>query len=540
MIQTDYALRRSYASPPAHRLNEEGPTRHMTALFLAIQDQPSAVGPVLRWSVTVAYLLFLGLICLYGLHRYWLVWLFYRHRRNVHRPARRFDDLPVVTVQLPMFNEAAVAERIIDAACRLEYPVDKLEVQVLDDSTDDSADIARRRVELWQSRGVDIHYLHRSDRVGFKAGALEAGLQTARGQLIAVFDADFIPEPGFLKRCVHHFTDQQVGMVQTCWSHLNRDDSLLTRSQAIFLDGHFVIEHTARNRAGRWINFNGTGGVWRRQTIQDAGGWQHDTLTEDVDLSYRAQLAGWRFVFLPRVKAPAELPPEMNAFKSQQHRWTKGSIQTARKLLPRILGSDNSIARKVEAFFHLTSPMVYLYLTCLALLFYPAIYVNMAPFNNPGWSGVFLGLSLFGLGTISASVFYIASQRVQRRSGWQTVWQIPNLMAIGVGIAVNNARGCLEALLGQKSDFVRTPKYNTTDATRRAVLQHVPGVKLWMSFAEIGMGLYMLVCAQFSIVNERTIISLPFLLLFAAGYLYVGLSSLTGILRTREAKPLAA
>ena len=485
--------------------------------------------PLIRWSLTGLYLLVVCLIASYGLHRYWLVYLFYRRRRNAPRPARRYDELPPVTVQLPLYNEDMVAHRVIDAACALDYPTGKLQIQVLDDSTNESAMIAAGRVAHWAARGVDIQHLHRPDRHGFKAGALANALPQATGQFIAVFDADFVPPRDFLRRTIHYFTDPAIGMVQTRWDHLNRDDSLLTRSQAIFLDGHFIIEHTARNRAGRWINFNGTAGIWRRQAIVDAGGWQHDTLTEDVDLSYRSQMAGWHFVFLPRVKCPAQLPPEINAFKAQQHRWTKGSIQTARKLLPRLLGSAVPPSVKVEAFFHLTSPMVYLYVTLMALLLYPAVLVNSAPFERGTMAGVIFATSLFALGTASAAVFYVASQRAQHRSVAGTVAAIPVLMSIGVGIALNNARGCVEALLGRPSPFERTPKYQPP---RRAGRRHgepiiaTPSIKLWMSFLEIAMGLYTLYCARLSIGAEYTLLSLPFLLLFAFGYLYVGLNSL--------------
>ena len=303
--------------------------------------------PFIRWPLTAAYIAVLLLVGLYGIHRYWLVWLYYRNRRHVPRPHSRFEQLPGVTVQLPMYNEAQVAERIIDAAVALDYPREFLQIQVLDDSTDGSERIAAARVEYWASRGIDIEFLHRTNRHGYKAGALAEAIPRAKGALIAIFDADFVPEHDFLKRTVHQFTDPRVGMVQARWDHLNRGDSLLTRSQAIFLDGHFVIEHAARNRSDRWINFNGTAGVWRREAIESAGGWQHDTLTEDVDLSYRSQLQGWRFVFLSNVACPAELPPEINAFKSQQHRWTKGSIQTAKKLLPTLLRSNAPMRVKI-------------------------------------------------------------------------------------------------------------------------------------------------------------------------------------------------
>ena len=498
---------------------------------------------VLRWPLTAAYVGLLVMIAIYGLHRYWLVYLFSKHYRHIHRPAHRYSELPRVTVQLPMFNEGAVAQRIIDAACRLDYPADKLQVQVLDDSTDESAHIAKERADHWREQGIDIQYRHRTDRTGYKAGALADATPDATGDLIAIFDADFVPPKYFLRRTIHYFTDETVGMVQTRWAHLNRDDSLLTRGQAIFLDGHFVVEHTARNRSGAWINFNGTAGIWRKEAIESAGGWQHDTLTEDVDLSYRAQMAGWKFLFLPRLACPAELPPEINAFKSQQHRWTKGSIQTALKLLPTMLRSKASWRVKLEAFFHLTSPLVYLYITLLALLFYPAIYVNLAKVSKGSYIGLGLGIGFFVLGTISATVFYLASQRAQKRNVWGTLVQVPLLMSIGIGIALNNAVACLEALLGYESPFVRTPKYNRTSAPKqkgshnaeqstiknqksKIALIPLPSVKRSISILEIAFGLYMAECIRLSLAIESTVVSLPFLCLFASGYFYVGLTSL--------------
>ncbi len=510
----------------------------MNSLAETLASVLELIAPAARWGLGVVYFTLLGLIATYGLHRYWLVWQFTRHRRDAARPRRRFDPLPRVTVQLPLYNEGAVAERVIDAACRLAYPADRLQIQVLDDSDDGSEELARRRAALWAERGIDIQYLHRTDRTGFKAGALAHGLEHATGDLIAVFDADFVPPPAFLQRTVHFFTDPGVGMVQTRWEHLNREDSLLTRGQAIFLDGHFVIEHTARSRGGAWINFNGTGGLWRRAAIESAGGWQHDTLTEDVDLSYRAQLAGWRFLFLPRVTCPAELPPEINAFKSQQHRWTKGSIQTARKLLPRILRSQAPRRVKLEAFFHLTGPLVYLYLTLLALLFYPAIQASLRVGFNDAALAAGLGVTLLALGTVSASVFYLASQRALRRSTLATLAQIPMLMAIGIGMAVGNALACLEALLGHQSPFVRTPKYNVAPRPAQSKIKNqkskippLPSLRRWTCALEIAMGFYMLACAHLSLQTGHYVVSLPFLMLFASGYFYVGLTSLWTHLR---------
>ncbi|MGZ3426711.1 MAG: cellulose synthase family protein, partial [Polyangia bacterium] len=283
-----------------------------------------------------SYLVVLLTLAMYGFHRSMLMYLYYRSRGADPSPIARFDPtkLPVVTVQLPLFNEMYVAERLLDAINLLEYPRDKLEIQVLDDSTDETQAICRAKVEELQRSGLDIHYIHRVDRTGFKAGALENGLVTGRGEFVMVFDADFLPPPDIIERTVHFFTNPKVGMVQVRWDHVNRDYSRLTELQAMMLDGHFVIEHTARHRSGRFFNFNGTAGIWRVASIADAGGWSHDTLTEDMDLSYRAQLKGWEFIYLKDVVSPAELPVEMNAFKSQQFRWAKGSIQVAKKLLP--------------------------------------------------------------------------------------------------------------------------------------------------------------------------------------------------------------
>src|SRR5205085_6120384 len=278
----------------------------------------------------------LAILCLYGLHRYHLVHLYYKYRRNTPQAQACFRELPVVIIQLPMYNEPAVVRRVIDATCRIEYPRDRLEIQVLDDSTDETREWATQAVARWREAGFDIHHIHRTNREGYKAGALAEGLRKARGEFVLIFDADFVPPADILQKTIHYFTHPRVGMVQARWEHLNRDQSLLTKTQAILLDGHFVVEHGARSRSGRFMSFNGTAGMWRRSCIEEAGGWQHDTLTEDLDLSYRAQLAGWKFIFLPDVVTPAELPVDMNGFKSQQHRWTKGSVQTCKKLLPRI------------------------------------------------------------------------------------------------------------------------------------------------------------------------------------------------------------
>jgi cellulose synthase/poly-beta-1,6-N-acetylglucosamine synthase-like glycosyltransferase len=427
-----------------------------------------------------------------------------------------------VTVQLPVFNEMYVVERLIDAVCRVDYPRELLEVQVLDDSTDETCGIARAAVEKWKQQGVDVVYVHRENREGFKAGALEHGLTTAKGEFVAVFDADFVPSPDFLLRTVPFFTDDKVGMVQVRWGHLNREFSLLTQAQSILLDGHFIIEHTARNRSGCFFNFNGTAGIWRRSTIQDAGGWQHDTLTEDLDLSYRAQLKGWQFVFLPEIISPAEVPVDMNAFKSQQHRWAKGSIQTMRKLLPRILTSDLPYLVKREAFFHLTNNIAYLLMVVLSLMMPLSMVVR---FKHGLYSTLFLDLPVFFTATASVSFFYIATQREMGQGWWGRLKYLPFLMSLGIGLAINQSKAVLEALLGQESAFTRTPKTGSEGKSVKQVKKAYRGKRSWIPFVEVAFGLYFSGAVYYA-YDKDIWTSLPFLVLFQLGFLYVGVSSL--------------
>ena len=360
-------------------------------------------------------------------------------------------------MQLPIFNEMYVADRLISTVCEMDYPRELLEIQVLDDSTDETTEIAERAVRRFASRGFNIRYLHRVDRRGYKAGALEAGMSESTGEFVAIFDADFIPPRDFLQKTLPYFaTDPKIGMVQARWGHINQDYSLLTKIQSILLDAHFVLEHGGRNRAGCFFNFNGTAGVWRREAIASAGGWQHDTLTEDLDLSYRAQLAGWRFVFLPDVVSPAEVPVEMNSFKSQQHRWAKGSIQTCMKLLPRILRSKQPLSVKAEAFFHLSANFNYLLMSMLSILMFPAMWVRY----NMGWTEMLIiDVPLFFAATASIGVFYVKAQRELYPDWRQRMKYLPFLMSIGIGLCVNNTRAVLEALFHKQSEFARTPKY---------------------------------------------------------------------------------
>ncbi len=476
----------------------------------------------LEIAVVVAYVSVLLVLSLYGSHRYVMAYLYYRHKYKLPTPMARFEALPRVTIQLPIFNEMYVVERLVEAVCHIDYPRELLEIQVLDDSIDETRDIARRCVDRWRETGVDIHYVHRTNRQGFKAGALEHGLQLAKGEFVAVFDADFVPEPDFLQKTVHFFTDPGIGMVQVRWEHLNRSYSALTQAQSIFLDGHFVIEHTARNRAGCFFNFNGTAGVWRRETIASAGGWQHDTLTEDLDLSYRAQLAGWRFVFLPQVVAPAEIPVEMNAFKSQQHRWAKGSIQTALKLLPRIFRSDLPFRVKKEAFFHLTANVAYLLMIPLALLMPISVIVRV----SHGWFEVLLlDIPFFAAATLSVCSFYVASQREIGASRWQQLKYLPFLMALGIGLSVNNARAVVEALIGHQTGFTRTPKLGVKRAGESVAKKRYKAAITWQPIVELALAIYMSYGILF-VIDTGVYYSLPFLFLFQAGFGYVGLKSL--------------
>jgi cellulose synthase/poly-beta-1,6-N-acetylglucosamine synthase-like glycosyltransferase len=485
------------------------------------------------------YTFALVMVSLYGLHRYAIVYLYYRHRRRMPEMAGQFADLPRVTVQLPMYNEQYVAKRVIEAACRIDYPREKLQIQVLDDSTDDTREIALAAVQEARADGFDVQYVHRDDRTGYKAGALENGLKTATGEFVTIFDADFIPSPDILAKSIHYFSDPRVCVVQTRWEHLNREDSMLTRAQAIFLDGHFAIEHVARNRSERFMSFNGTAGTWRRSAIADAGGWQHDTLTEDLDLSYRAQLKGWKFVFLPDLTAPAELPPEMRAFKAQQFRWTKGGAQTTLKLLPKVLLSKAPLKVKVEAFFHLTGFTMHLYVLILIALMYPALYLKSVPFEQGTfWRGAF-DIGVFALATLSASVFYIAGQ-IELLRDWRTVVKyMPILMAVGVGMCLSNTKAIVEAALGHKSEFVRTPKYgsagglpNTAKPKRR---RHG-----WLPYVELAFGFYMVACAVQSVITTRGVMAAPFLVIFAFGFFYISVMSFMAqpSAKTSEAEPV--
>jgi cellulose synthase/poly-beta-1,6-N-acetylglucosamine synthase-like glycosyltransferase len=467
----------------------------------------------------------LFILASYGFHRYVLVYLYYKHRRNgVAGPPREFADLPRVTVQLPIYNEQFVVDRLIDCICRLTYPREKLDIQVLDDSTDETVDVARAAVERYAALGHSISYHHRSNREGFKAGALQEGMKDAKGEFIAIFDADFMPPEDFLLRTVHYFTDPQIAMVQTRWTHINRHYSFLTEVESILLDGHFVLEHGARSRSGVFFNFNGTAGMWRRIAIEDAGGWQHDTLTEDTDLSYRAQLRGWRFRYLQEVECPAEVPVEMTAFKTQQARWAKGLIQTSLKILPRVLRSDAPRKVKLEAWFHLTANISYPLMIVLSVLLLPAMIIRF----YQGWfQMLYIDLPLFMASTFSISSFYLVSQKELFPNNWKrTFLYLPFLMALGIGLTITNSRAVLEALFGIQSPFARTPKYrveSTRDAAARA--RKYRRRLGWVPWVELLIGCYFAMTVWYAVVNEN-FFTVPFLCIFVLGYWYTGAMSL--------------
>ncbi len=477
-------------------------------------------------ALLIPYFIVLTILAAYGAHRYWMVYLYYKHKKSkTTEPAAHFplDDLPRVTVQLPIFNEQYVVDRLLDAVCRLDYPKDKLDIQLLDDSTDETVEVARILVDRYAALGHPVTYLHRDNREGFKAGALAEGLKTAKGEFVAIFDADFVPPPDFLLKCIHHFTDPKVGMVQTRWTHINRNYSLLTQVEAILLDGHFVLEHSARSRSGVFFNFNGTAGMWRRSAIDDAGGWEHDTLTEDTDLSYRAQLKGWKFLYLQDVECPAELPVEMTAFKTQQARWAKGLIQVSKKILPRVLKSDVSRHQKIEAVYHLTANISYPLMIVLSVLLLPAMIIRF----YQGWfQMLYIDLPLFMASTFSISSFYLVSQKELFPKSWlRSLLYLPLLMSLGIGLTITNTIAVLEALVGRETAFVRTPKYRVASKKDKLLGTKYRKRLGWVPWIELLIGTYFALAIFYAIDNENYF-TVPFLLLFVIGYWVTGLMSL--------------
>ena len=475
---------------------------------------------LVRPLVAGLFVLVQTLLLAYSAHRWLTLWRWSRRRDAAIAPAPIDPGAwPSVTVQLPLYNERRVVERLIDAVAALEYPADRLEIQVLDDSTDETLVLARAAAARHRARGIAIDVLHRERRERFKAGALAAGLARARGSLIAIFDADFVPGPDFLRRVVPSFASPEVGMVQARWGHLNRDASLLTSAQAAMLDAHFLLEHEARMAAGVFFNFNGTAGVWRRTCIESAGGWSHDTLTEDLDLSYRAQLAGWRFVSLPGVVAAAELPADIAAFKSQQHRWAKGSIQTARKLLPAVLRSAQPARVKIEACFHLTNNVAYPLLLLSGLLLLPVL---LAFPDAAHRLAVAADVGVILAGVVPVCAFLATGRLAAGARGWSVARDVISVLILGAGLSFTNTRAVLEGLGRQPGEWIRTPK--TGEGGPRARLEpYAPrrarggGLELLLALCAAGLsGL------AWSMGQAR---SLPFLIILGLGLAYVGVLS---------------
>ncbi|MBX5478535.1 MAG: glycosyltransferase [Pyrinomonas methylaliphatogenes] len=509
----------------------ETPEELLQRLFAEITVKTADnISPLYRldafdWTVLALYFGLLGFLSIYGAYRIKQVVDFWRYRHVAPQPKRIFgeDELPPITVQLPLFNEVYVVERLLKAVTSLDYPRHLLEIQILDDSTDETQQLARALAERYARAGFDIHYIHRADRSGFKAGALANGLRTARGQLIAIFDADFVPKPDCLRKMVHFFSDPLVACVQMRWSHINGAYNLLARLQTIMLDGHFVIEQTVRNRAGGFFNFNGTAGVWRRCAIEMSGGWQHDTLTEDTDLSFRAQLMGWRFVYLLDEDVPSEVPVEINAFKAQQRRWAKGVTEVALKLYPRIWRASLPLRVKLEMFFRLTGNISYPLMIVASLLQFPLLLVR---YNQGFYHLMLFDLPLLFFSTVSVVLFYGSAIWYLDGGRSRRLLHLPLVMALGIGLAFSNARAVLEALLGIRTEFVRTPKYRierADDATWKRKKYHRR--RGWLPLLELSFACYFLLALAYAVHMELWG-TLPFLMLFFFGYAYMGVMSL--------------
>ena len=505
------------------------PNNGLRHYIKAMQDTDTTFKNLYHWNafdaaVLLPYFAVMILLAIYGVHRYTLCYLYFKYRKNASgAPPRLFDELPRVTVQLPIFNEQFVIDRLIEAICAMEYPKDRLEIQVLDDSTDETQQVAAAIVARYAALGHPIQYIHRTNRHGYKAGALDAGLNFAKGEFVAIFDADFVPPTDWLMQVIHHFAEPEIGMVQTRWTHLNRNYSILTQIEAILLDGHFVIEHGARYRTGDFFNFNGTAGMWRIQAIRDGGGWQHDTLTEDTDLSYRSQLAGWKFKYLPHVECPSELPIEMTAFKTQQARWAKGLIQTSIKVLPKIIHSDVPRRIKIEAVYHLTANLSYPLMVLMSAALLPAMICRF----YQGWFQMLLiDVPLFTASTFSIAVFYVLSEReLFPITWWKTILYLPFLMALGIGLTVTNTKAVMEALFGIKSAFVRTPKYRVALKGEKSQASKYRKRLVLTPWIELLLGAYFFLAILYTFSNHNYFTA-PFLILFVIGYWYTGLMSL--------------
>src|ERR1051326_4565584 len=484
-----------------------------------------------------AYFISLTILFLFGSSGFVMIYYYLKYRDKKAEAPPQLTEYPRVTIQLPVYNEYYVVERLIDAVCKIDYPADKMEIQVLDDSTDETTEIVASCIAPYRQKGFDIKHIRRQNRAGYKAGALKEGLKTASGQFIAMFDADFVPRAEFLKSTLpYFFHDPKIGLVQTRWEHLNSDYSFLTRVQAMALDGHFVIEQNVRNKAGFFINFNGTGGIWRKECIFDSGNWEADTLTEDLDLSYRAQLRGWRFKFLLDVTSPAELPSEINALKSQQFRWTKGAIETARKILPHVWKSKLPLEKKIHATFHLTNNIVFPFILFAGILNVPLIFIK----HQGGYENYFTVMAVFVFAFIGSFLFYLYSQKDVYHDWQKRMLLFPLFMAGSMGFAVNNSKAVIEGLFKKKSEFVRTPKYSVVD--KRDVWLDKKYVFMKFNYTVVIESLLALYCF-FGVVASIYYLELaavPFQLLFTLGFGMVAWLSIKHALLARKVSPVEA
>lgn len=472
--------------------------------------------------VLIGYFVSLSILFIFGLHGFVMMYYHRKYGHNNPVPKKHFDVEPMVTIQLPLYNEMYVVERLINAVCQIDYPKEKMEIQVLDDSTDETTSIVAKLVESKKQLGFDISHIRRGSREGFKAGALKAGLKIAKGEFVAIFDADFIPQKEFLKKTLSFFNDDKVGLVQTRWEHLNGDYSIITKAQALALDGHFVIEQSVRNKSGFFINFNGTGGIWRKKCIEEAGNWHADTLTEDLDLSYRAQLIGWRFVFLKDFTSPAELPSEINALKAQQFRWTKGAVETAKKILPLVWKSNIPLRIKLQSTFHLTNNLVFPFILLAAIFNVPLIFIK----NSGSHEVYFAIMSLFVLAFVSSFLFYMYSQKDIRADWRKKIVLFPLFMAGSMGLAVNNSRAVFEGLLNRKSEFVRTPKFKQVSEKDSWIGNKYLNRKLGFSvIVEAILAVYCFIGLVASIYFLE-LASIPFQMLFVLGFSFIAYTSI--------------
>jgi len=465
--------------------------------------------------VLIVYIVTLLIILVFASHGFIMIYYHNKYLKNEPKPGNIVEEEKTVTIQLPLYNELYVADRLINAICELDYPKDKLEIQVLDDSTDETVQIVAETVRQKQAEGFDIKHVRRPNREGYKAGALKEGLKTAKGEFVAIFDADFVPHADFLRKTMNYFSNEHIGLVQTRWEHMNEDYSIITKIQALALNGHFVIEQTVRNRSGFFINFNGTGGVWRKECIFDAGNWHSDTLTEDLDLSYRAQLKGWKFIYLRDITTPSELPAEMNALKAQQFRWTKGAIETCKKILPLVWKSDIPLRIKFQSTFHLTNNFAFPFILLAGILNVLLIFIK----NSGPYDPFFNMMAVFVLGFVSSFIFYLYAQKDIDQDWRKKIALFPLFMAGSMGLAVNNSRAVFEGLMDRKSEFVRTPKMKVMNKDDKFTKnKYVKGMKIDSStIIESILAVYCLIGVGASIYFME-IAAIPFQLMFFFGF----------------------